>query len=236
MIRLWSHECLRVFSDRLVDAVDADWFNNALSETCAAYFRTHYSVIQQQFYIDQLEAAGGVDDSTLDRGQSVLPASTVHAGAGGNALLFADFSDSDNSSKAYNQVSSDGHVYHILQHYLDEYNSLGVGQRMPLVLFSSAREHVVRVARVLHQTQGHAVLIGMGGSGRRSVCKLAAHIRGLACHEYRPGDVWRDTVKDVMLKVCNIYPLFHPPVCFLDSCFCALIALRLVWKVFRLLF
>lgn len=31
-VRLWSHECLRIFHDRLVDDSDRVWFNHMLEE------------------------------------------------------------------------------------------------------------------------------------------------------------------------------------------------------------
>jgi dynein heavy chain len=33
MVRLWSHECMRVFQDRLVDKTDKDWFKNLLQKS-----------------------------------------------------------------------------------------------------------------------------------------------------------------------------------------------------------
>lgn len=47
---------------------------------------------------------------------------------------------------------------------------------MHLVLFLDAVEHVVRVARVLRAERGHCLLVGTGGSGRRSVATLAGHV------------------------------------------------------------
>jgi dynein heavy chain len=32
MIKLWTHECLRVFHDRLIDDIDRNWFQNLVSE------------------------------------------------------------------------------------------------------------------------------------------------------------------------------------------------------------
>lgn len=47
---------------------------------------------------------------------------------------------------------------------------------MHLVLFKDCVEHVVRVARVLRAERGHCLMVGPGGSGRRSVATLAGHV------------------------------------------------------------
>lgn len=209
-MRLWAHECFRVFGDRLSDTADADWLATSITDVCKQHFEVDLPVALQDFYEQQQQqqqlSAGGSDAvsvtsaATADS-RGTLPASTAALGAAGNALLFADFGDG--SSRSYAQVQSDGHVYHLLTHAADEYNVSGAGRRMSLVLFSSFREHVLRVCRVLRHSNGHGLLVGVGGVGRRSVGRLAAYVCGLQCVELHPGDSWRDVLKEAMLKACS---------------------------------
>lgn len=57
---------------------------------------------------------------------------------------------------------------------LDDYNSKYA--KMDLVLFDLAVYHVTRIVRILRSPNGNALLVGVGGSGKQSLCRLAAHI------------------------------------------------------------
>lgn len=62
-----------------------------------------------------------------------------------------------------------------MEEYMEDYNQTNTA-KMKLVLFMDAIEHVCRISRILRQPQGNALLLGVGGSGRQSVTKLASYM------------------------------------------------------------
>lgn len=64
----------------------------------------------------------------------------------------------------------------LTQEILEEYNESNT--RMNLVLFDDALEHLTRVHRIVRMDRGHALLVGVGGSGKQSLARLAAFTAG----------------------------------------------------------
>lgn len=88
--------------------------------------------------------------------------------------LFVDFMRPDAS--VYEDILKFPDLKKLTEEKLEDYNMEPGVIPMSLVLFRDAIEHVCRIIRVIRQPRGNMMLIGVGGSGRQSLTRLAAYI------------------------------------------------------------
>uniref|UniRef100_A0A8B9MD76 Dynein axonemal heavy chain 1 n=1 Tax=Accipiter nisus TaxID=211598 RepID=A0A8B9MD76_9AVES len=92
----------------------------------------------------------------------------------------------------------------VIEDYLEEYNQINTPE-LKLVLFMDAIQHICRISRILRQAPGNALLLGVGGSGRQSLTRLASHMADYECFQIELSKnygmtEWRDDVRKIMMK------------------------------------
>nr|XP_060635826.1 dynein axonemal heavy chain 2 [Anolis sagrei ordinatus] len=85
--------------------------------------------------------------------------------------IFGDF-----MRNVYEDLSDMNILKAEMERALEEYNRTPGMVPMRLVLFRDAIEHITRIVRVISQPRGNMLLVGIGGSGRQSLARLASSI------------------------------------------------------------
>ena len=84
--------------------------------------------------------------------------------------------------RPYTEVLDMAKVKTTLNDHLDEYN-LSSSNTMKLVFFTDAIEHISRISRIIRQPRGCGLLVGVGGTGKQSLTRLACHIAEYKCFQ-----------------------------------------------------
>lgn len=168
--RLWVHESMRIFYDRLINQEDQAWFRDMMLGLCSRHLKMSFSM----------------EDLFT------------------KPIVFADFLKPDADPRFYEEVKDLTKLTAVLNDLLDNYN-MAFPTQMNLVFFEDALTHTVRISRILRQPRGNAMLIGVGGSGKQSLTKMAAYVGNMACLsiEINRGygiAEFREDVKKFMIK------------------------------------
>jgi dynein heavy chain, axonemal len=120
-------------------------------------------------------------------------------------LIYGDYMEGiDVETRVYRQVPDLKGLVAKVTEYLEDYNS-AVKTPMLLVMFLDACDHVSRIARVLRQPLGNSLLLGVGGSGRQSLSRLATFIANYKLFQVEVVkgygmQNWRDDAKRVLIQ------------------------------------
>ncbi|QQP52952.1 Uncharacterized protein FKW44_005260, partial [Caligus rogercresseyi] len=185
MKRLWVHEILRVYYDRIVQEEDRELFLGCVRNETNRNLKVEFDDL-----FHELKPSGSSQIMEKDL----------------RKLMFCDFGDSKNyeEDKFYKPVDDIQQIREVSEGLLQKYNQVS-RKPMDLVLFDFAIEHLCRISRVMKQPESHMILIGLGGSGRQSLSRLAAHISGYEFHQIELGKddelpKWKSELKSVLKK------------------------------------
>lgn len=173
--KLWFHENMRVFHDRLTTEEDREYMIKLL--------------------VQQFQLFGLTQEQVLDT----------------ERILFGDFQNGrDAEPKYYSQINDLQQLINKMDGYQEDFNAdttffIGGNRKtMKLVMFLDACEHICRIARIIRQPQGNALLLGIGGSGRQSLARMATFITNYKIFQIEviknyTMRAWRDDVKKVLM-------------------------------------
>lgn len=181
--RLWLHEIMRVFYDRLVDDNDRRDVFVKLTDCVNLLFREK----PEDLFNEYLNDKGKVDHIKVE-----------------SYLFFGSyfFMDFDSDERKYEETIEIQTFKDLAYKCLEEYNAV-TRNKMNLVLFQYALMHLNRICRILTLPSGSALLVGVAGSGRQSLTRLAANILQQTFFQpeitknYGLSD-WRDDIKVVL--------------------------------------
>jgi dynein heavy chain, axonemal len=119
-------------------------------------------------------------------------------------LIYGDFMVPGADPRVYSEIQDMDKLVRMVEEYLEDYNAMS-NAPMKLVMFLDAVEHVARVCRVIRLPLGNALLLGVGGSGRQSLTRLAASMEGYDVFQieiaknYGQAE-WKDDLKRVLKR------------------------------------
>lgn len=120
-------------------------------------------------------------------------------------IIFGDYMDGiDAENRVYRQIRDLKQLVDKIVENLEEYNS-AVKNQMKLVMFLDACDHVSRITRIIRQPLGNALLLGVGGSGRQSLSRLATFMANFKLHQIEVVkgygmQNWREDVKKALMQ------------------------------------
>ncbi|XP_062848702.1 dynein axonemal heavy chain 5 [Trichomycterus rosablanca] len=157
LLQLWKHECKRVIADRFTSPDDVTWFDQTLADLAKKELG---------------EAGKAIVDSGMDTYfVDFLRDAPEATGEEPEGTTF-------DMPKLYEPIVSFSSLSERLNMFLSLYNESIRGAGMDLVFFTDAMIHLIKVSRIIRTPRGNALLVGVGGSGKQSLTRLASFIAG----------------------------------------------------------
>ena len=162
LVRLYVHEALRLFEDRLVTPEEKEWCNQTIDMIAMKWF----------------------PNANLDKALE-------------RPILFSQYIERIYKSVEQEQLRKfiQGKLYTFNEEELD----------VPLVVFDSVVDHILRIDRVLKQPLGHLLLVGASGVGKTTLARFVAWINNQTVFQIKAGknyslDNFDEDIRSVMRR------------------------------------
>jgi dynein heavy chain len=195
-VGLWRHECERVFCDKLINSKDKDTVLNYIHDISLDSFEGLQADINEKFARDKI-------------------------------FLFCDFlipdvKDEDGviiqaALREYEAVNDIEWLRKRCYECIEDYNAEPKNTRkLDLVLFDDAVKHLLRISRIIKMPRSSALLVGVGGSGKQSLTRLAASIGKMEMRQIELVKNYGDKdLREDLKKYFEITGRFGRPCCFM---------------------
>ena len=151
MVTLWKHECERVFMDKLVNETDKQRALQKINNSCSeafSFLKEYPDFWTNNYYFCDFMRVPTCEEEINENGTEYF------------------YEPIDNVKILYNKANS----------LLNKYNEDFPQKKMDLVLFQDALLHLLKISRIIQMPRSSALLVGVGGSGKQSLTRLAARI------------------------------------------------------------
>ncbi|KAJ9454440.1 Dynein-1-beta heavy chain [Diplonema papillatum] len=185
-VRLWVHENSRCYYDRLVSNEDRTYF---VEEVMGPTLLRKFPIAQKMNIPELFE-------EPVIWGDFLKPSVPVE-------------------ERLYEECTDLRKLPRIFEEYLDDYN-LNTQKTMNLVFFGDHCYHLSRITRIIRQPRGNALLVGVGGSGKQSLTRLAASIADYQVFQIEVNSKYSlDKFHEDLLILYQIAGIDRRPVVFL---------------------
>jgi dynein heavy chain len=160
LLNLWKHECERVFCDKLTNNVDKDWYLKYVNEHLVP---EHFD----EEMVAQTNPEGGLNMLSCLREDIYDEEGVFEAYA----------------PKTYEIAGTLDDCRDRIMMFMDRHNEETPQSKLELVLFNDAIKHLLRISRLIEMPRGSGLLVGVGGSGKQSLTRLASFIANAMCFQ-----------------------------------------------------
>lgn len=186
--KIWFHECLRVFCDRLTDTEEMKFVFQTLSEQIndtSGTFKDNMEIIFESYTNED----GVVTFDSIRK------------------LTFGSYldTDTDAATRKYEEISNFERLISIANRTMNNNGHSGheTNGSDSVILFTYALEHLNRICRILSLPGGNGLIIGSIDSGRRSLIRLATQICKhklfeLNMEQFYSRRAWHEDIKSAL--------------------------------------